>query len=98
MRSQCPSLQYVCVRHYAWQITSPLPGVPVREVAADKKVELRELEWEERMAIDIFNLASFAEQSGLLGPDYYHEELSEEDHQRMEQAMAEVERRIAAGE
>ncbi|KAE9368856.1 hypothetical protein N431DRAFT_415599 [Stipitochalara longipes BDJ] len=98
MRSKCPSLQYVQVKNWAWQITSPLPGVPVREVAAEKKVELREMEWEERMSIELFALDSFAQESGLPGPDHYHEELSEQEEQQMQLIMAEVERRAAAGD
>jgi hypothetical protein len=92
MRSKCPSLQYVSVQNCAWQITSPIPGVPARE--AD--VELRELELEERMSIELFALASFAQKSGLPGPNEYYEEISEEDEVRIEQIMAEVEGRNAA--
>ena len=98
MRSKCPSLQYVQVGTWAWHITAPLPGVPVREAAADTKVELRELEWEERMEIELFALDTFAQVSGLPGPDDYHEELSEEEDRRMERMMAEVEARIARGD
>jgi hypothetical protein len=94
MRSECPSLQYVQVKNWAWQITSPMPGVPAREA----HVELRELEWEERMGIELFALASFAPQSGLPGPDNYYEELSEEEELRMDRRLAELERRFAAGD
>ena len=91
MRSECPSLQYVQVESWAWQITSPMPGVPAREA----HVELRELEWEERMGIELFALAS-APQSA--GPDNYYEELSEEAELRMDRRLAELERRFAAGD
>lgn len=94
MRSKCPSLQYVQVQSWAWQIISPLPGVPAQE--AD--VELRELEWEERTGIELFALHTFAQHSGLPGPDNYHELLSEEEELRMEMVVAELERRIAAGD
>lgn len=98
MRSQCPSLQYVQVHSWAWQIVAPLPGVAVTEADADSQIVLRELEWEERRSIELFSLQTFAEQSGLPAPAEYHEEMSEEEEERMERVIAEVERRVAAGD
>jgi hypothetical protein len=78
IRSKCPSLQYVQMDTVAWQIVSPQPGVLVAEADVNIKIVLRELEWEERMDIELFSLHTFYGQAGLPAPDDYHEEVSEE--------------------
>jgi len=98
MRSRCPTLQYVQMQRWAWQITAPLSGVPVLEADADSQVELRELEREERKEIELFATDSFVANSGLPGPEDFHEQLSEEQQLRFERMLAEVEARIAAGD
>lgn len=97
IRSKCPWLQYIQIRDWTFQITSPLPGIRVREAAAEIKVEIREMEWEERMGIEIFAMDSFVAASGLLGPDQFHKPMSDAEEARMDRLLAEVEARVAAG-
>ena len=97
MRSKCPTLQYAQIQRRAWHITAPPSGVPILEADAESQVELRELEWDERMNIELFAIDTFPTQSGLPGPEELHEEMSEEEELRIEQLLAEEEERIAAG-
>jgi len=86
------------MQRWAWQIMAPLAGMPVRVENCDYEVELRELEYEEILAIDLFAMDQFVTQSGLIGPEEYHKEMSEEEEMRMERIAAAIEARMAAGE
>jgi hypothetical protein len=86
------------MHRWAWQIMTPLAGELVRTENADDQVELRELEYEEILDIDLFAMDKFVTQSGLIGPEEYQKEISEEEVMHMEQIMAAVEARYAAGE
>lgn len=98
MRSKCPTLQYVQIQRHAWHITAPPSGVPILEAYAESQVELRELEWDERMYIELFAIDTFPMQSGLPGPEEFQEEMGEDEELRIEQLLAEQEARIAAGD
>lgn len=98
MRAKCPSLQYVQIRGHAWQIMAPLLGVDAPEAEADSQVVLRELEWEERMGIELFAMDTFPVLSGLPGPEEFHEEMSEEEELQMDKMLADIEARFAAGD
>jgi hypothetical protein len=52
--------------------------------------ELRRLEFDELLSIELFAMDSFVSQSGLTGPD---EEISDEELERSEQILQEAELR-----
>lgn len=56
--------------------------------------ELRRLEFDELLSIELFAMDSFVSQSGLTGPD---EEISDEERERTEQILEEVELEIREG-
>ena len=49
------------------------------------------------MAIELFALDTFANQAGLPGPEEFHEELTEEQTDRMDRIFEEVDRAIQEG-
>jgi len=96
LKSKCPSLQYIKIQRWAWHVTSPLgaldPGADIYS-----QVELRQLEFEEKLAIELFAMDTFANQAGLPGPEEFHEELTEEENERLDRIFEEVQRAIQEG-
>jgi hypothetical protein len=80
-----------------WQITVPQAVALRTRGDTYSKIELRELDFDERMSIDLFALDTFTSQSGLPGIDEYHKEMSEEDSHRMDLQMEEVEAALREG-
>jgi hypothetical protein len=68
-KSLCPSLQYAQVSGKAWQITVARGAVLDTQEAIDNRVHLRRMDDQERMAIELFAMAGFANESGLVGDD-----------------------------
>lgn len=72
-RYMCPSLQFIRIEHWAWQVMLPpgrLEGFKGRTWSA---IKLRRLEYQEMQAIELFSLNSFVNQYGLLGPEDEYE-------------------------
>jgi hypothetical protein len=65
MKTKCPSLRYVCIERRAWEITRE--SNPAGSTGTDdlSGIELRELEYSERIAIPLFAIAHLESQSGL---------------------------------
>jgi hypothetical protein len=74
MRSICPTLQYIQIQLWSWQITAPLPGVSIPEEEHASQIKLRELEWVERKGIELFAIGTSAQQSWLPAAEEFHEE------------------------
>jgi hypothetical protein len=97
-RSKCPSLQYIQIGVRAWQITAP-HGFLHNETEEDifDQVQLRQLEREEILAIELFAMDSFTTQSGLTGPEYPEEETTEEEEMRLNRLFERIDQAIAEG-
>lgn len=90
----CPSLQYICIGYWAWQVMTAWEAV-----SATANVQLLLMDHEERMSIELFAFENFAGQAGLLGPELPHRELTEDDYMQMEEieAMVQAEREHSLG-
>lgn len=83
MKSLCPSLQYIQIGYAAhFEVTAPLEMNP--EIDIQEQIQLRELDFSETLAIPLFAMETFTNQSGLTGPEHYHEPISEEDEEDMD--------------
>jgi hypothetical protein len=60
----------------------------------DDQFELRRLEFDELLSIELFAMDTFVSQSGLTGPD---EEISDEEREHTEQILQEAELEIREG-
>jgi hypothetical protein len=91
-------LQYIQIGVWAWQITGPRGFLHNEtEEGTFDQVELRQLEREEILAIELFAMDSFTTQSGLTGPEYPHEEMTEEEDMRLDRLFERIEQAIAEG-
>lgn len=83
MKSLCPSLQYIQIGHSAYfEVTAPLEMAPGTDI--QEQIQLRELDFSEILAIPLFAMETFTNQSGLVGPEHYYEPVSEDDEEDME--------------
>jgi hypothetical protein len=96
IKSKCPSLQYIQIQDWAWQYMPKSSPTPTSRAGSDiyDQFELRRLEFEERLSIELFAMDSFVSQSGLTGPD---EEISDEEHEHTERIFQELELGIHEG-
>lgn len=78
MRSICPTLQYIQIQSWSWQVTAPLPGVSIPEEEPASQIELREMEWVERKGIELFVIGTSAQQSWLPAVEEFYEETWQE--------------------
>jgi len=74
MRSMCPTLQYIQIQSWSWQVTAPLPGISIPGEEYASQIELREMEWVERKGIELFAIGTSAQQSWLPSPENFYEE------------------------
>lgn len=97
-RSLCSSLQFARVGEWAWQITVQ-SGADLTDAGSDiyELIELRRLDFDEMMSIELFSIHTFTNQSGLLGKETWHEEMSEEESHRMDLQMEEIEAAVREG-
>jgi len=97
-KSKCPSLQYIQIHNWAWQITGP-HGFSRNGTEEDilYQIELRQLERQEILAIELFAMDSFTTQSGLTGPEYPYEEKTEEEEMRLNRLFESIDQAIAEG-
>ncbi|CZR55590.1 uncharacterized protein PAC_05478 [Phialocephala subalpina] len=97
-RYLCSSLQFARVGEWAWQITVPL-GVDLADAGSDiyDLIKLRRLDFDEMMSIELFSIHTFTCQSGLLGKETWHEEMSEEESHRMDLQMEEIDAAMREG-
>lgn len=86
IRSKCPSLQYIQIQDWAWQYMpkSSSTSTPGAGSDIDDQFELRRLEFDELLSIELFAMDTFVSQSGLTGPD---EEISDEEREHTEQIL-----------
>lgn len=97
-RFLCSSLQFARVGEWAWQIIVP-SGADLTDAGSDiyKLIELRQLDFDEMMSIELFSIHTFTNQSGLLGKEAWHEEMSEEESHRMDLQMEEIDAAMREG-
>lgn len=67
-RSLCPSLQFVRVENWAWQITGS-EGVEAPGADIYNLIKLRGLRYEEVLGIELFGIHCFIDTSGLPKPE-----------------------------
>jgi hypothetical protein len=96
-KSICPSLQYVQIRRWAWQVTADHELLSGETDDVCDYIHLRQLEFEEILAIELFAMDTFVNQAGLTGPQHPYEEKSEEEEERMERMFERMEQAIAEG-
>lgn len=65
IHSVCPTLQYIQIYDWAWQVMVSPTALPPQ--VSKSVVDLRLLEFEEVMAIEIFAIGRLSGQCGLLG-------------------------------
>ena len=95
IHSMCPSLKYIRIQWWAWQIQ------PARSSSLDGEQQaetgFRELDHDETWAIELFAIHTFVSQSGLPGPEEPHDGLSDEEQLQLDRLAAEIEERETAG-
>jgi hypothetical protein len=96
IRSKCPSLQYIQIQDWAWQYMPKSGSTSTSRAGSDiyDQFELRRLEFDEVLSIELFAMDSFVSQSGLTGPT---EEISDEEREFTEQILHELETREGRG-
>jgi hypothetical protein len=96
-KSICPSLQYVQIQRWAWQVTvdHDLPTGENDDVC--DHIHLRQLEFKETLAIELFAMDTFVTQAGLTGPQKPYEEKSEEEEEQMDRIFERMEQAMAEG-
>lgn len=93
LASLCRSLQYIQVEEWSWQVMTPpwlRPDDAVRGGDAHHSIELRPLEYEEVLAIEIFAMQKFVAQSSLTGSEEPHDIETEEERERTNRILIEV--------
>ncbi len=90
MKLACPSLKYIKIGLQSWEATTP-PAVTVAGITTQDDLEgaiyLRHLEYREILEIELFAMDSFVVQSGLPGPDEWHEPNTEEEQEVMDRQL-----------
>ncbi|KAH7336582.1 hypothetical protein BKA65DRAFT_506760 [Rhexocercosporidium sp. MPI-PUGE-AT-0058] len=86
IKVECSSLQYLQIGQWVWRFTNSI-GTHLHH---PDQVELRKLEYDELMSIELFAMNTFASESGLPEPETEHEEISDEEEDRMERMLAEI--------
>jgi hypothetical protein len=88
----CPSLQYIRIQDWSWEF------VPRRKFKPSSiGPKLRELEFDELLAIEILSFDIFPPQAGLPGPEQPREPMTKEQEMRAERISMEVDAAIRAG-
>jgi hypothetical protein len=96
-KSICPSLQYVQIQRWAWQVTADHVLSSGENDDVCDYIHLRQLEFEEILAIELFVMDTFVTQAGLTGPQHPYEENSEEEEERLGRMFERMEQGFAEG-
>jgi hypothetical protein len=76
LKSICPSVQYVRIADWAWQIIAKRDSSGIPTCDTQDEMELLELSWDETLAIELFSIDRLGTSSGLPAPEVHHRENS----------------------
>lgn len=92
IKSKCPSLQFIRIEKWAWQFVAPIDLASIIVGDNYTKIELRELDYDEKSVIELFAITDLASQSGLPMPEPVNEHApSEEEQERFQRLMEDME-------
>lgn len=65
MKWKCPSIQYVQIERWIWQLSTPPNMESLSESEIYDQITLRRLDFDEMVSMDLFSYDNFPEQAGL---------------------------------
>lgn len=93
LASLCHSISYIQIESWSWQMLTPRwlrPVDPVPSIDTYSFIELRQLEYEEVLTIDVFAMQKFVPQSSLMAHEVPHEMETDEERERTNRIMEEI--------
>lgn len=99
IQERCPSLEYILIRYWAWQVIIHHDQPSAPEGESNTVVELRELEKDEILTMELFSIEQFAGQCGLSGRYTLSdlEEITEEQQNLADRIEARANEAVRAG-